>query len=673
MSNMRKYCLAIAVIVLCWHSDIARGQFAPEDLHRLRQVGDAQISPDGERIVYAVQHSDQMGRPDSRLAVMTVATGASLPVGGADDHGSSPRWSPDGRKIAYLGSLNGESGLIVVSSDGTEPTFVASVQGTNHALPSTGDALAWSPDGTRIAYVSASLGPESQNANGDPAVITRYLYKPTASEGMTRFDDNRRVHIYVVDLATKKIDQLTSGNYYEHSLEWSPNGKEILFVSNHETKTDQVFNYDVFSIRVEDRVVRRLTDTKSAEYRPRWSPDGKEIVYLATTRPLTSSETTMEDTHVWLMDANGENRRDIGGSLDQRENSPEWAPDGKSVYFTGQTHGEVKLYNLPLDSMKPQAVPGIGSSTSVSAFSISRNGRLAYTLHTKDDLPELYLWADDSSKELTDLNRNVITATSIAPVVSFTFPSVDGLPVEAFLTKPLNLESGKKYPMIVMMHGGPHGQQGSGFDFKAQVYASHGYAALMVNYRGSTGYGQKFTDTIFRDQDGKEAQDVLWGVDAVLKQNPWIDGNRLGLEGGSYGGQLTNWIVTQTTRFKAAIPTAGISNLISVNYMQYYHDYIPVEFGGYPHTDHIMDLLWERSPLRYVANVTTPVLFIHGENDNDVPIAEDEQFYIALKDVGVETVMLRYPREGHGLREVGHQIDGMNRSMAWYDEHFAPH
>ena len=238
-----------------------------------------------------------------------------------------------------------------------------------------------------------------------------------------------------------------------------------------------------------------------------------------------------------------------------------------------------------------------------------------------------------------------------------------------------------------MIHGGPHGQQGPGFNQKAQVYAAQGLASLMVNYRGSTGYGQKLADAIFQDQNGGEAKDVLAGIDAALAKYPWLDASRLGVEGGSYGGQLTNWLITQTDRFKAAIPAAGISNLVSFNYMAYYHDYLAVEFGAFPHEPFepknatlwpkptrprtIMDALWERSPLRYVSRVKTPTMFLHGENDNDVPIAEAEQFFIALKDVGVETVLVRYPREGHGIREVKHVEDTITRSLAWYRQHFA--
>ena len=224
--------------------------------------------------------------------------------------------------------------------------------------------------------------------------------------------------------------------------------------------------------------------------------------------------------------------------------------------------------------------------------------------------------------------------------------------------------------MIVMMHGGPHGQQGPAFNSKAQVYAGLGWATLMVNYRGSTGYGQKLADAIFKDQNGGEAKDVIAGVDAALAKYPWLDGNRIGIEGGSYGGQLANWLVTQTTRFKASVPTAGISNLITQNYLSYYHDYLAVEFGAFPHEKGVIDQLWERSAIRYANKVKTPTLFLHGENDNDVPIAEAEQFFIALKDVGVDTVMVRYPREGHGLRETKHVVDALERSIAWYKKYF---
>jgi dipeptidyl aminopeptidase/acylaminoacyl peptidase len=642
------------------------------DIYRLRAVGDVQISPDASRVAYAITNYDRPGRPYSQLWVADIASGRSTRIGDEEDSGSGPRWSPDGSRLAYFGRARAGSGILIASATGGpstplrtgRPTFVGPVSGTNHPLPSSGERLAWSPDGRSLAFVSTAPGPEA-DANGDPMVITRYLYKPTASEGDTRFNDNRRTHVYVVDIAGEQVRQLTAGNYYEHSIDWSPKGDEIVFISNRGPDPDRFFNYDIFTVNVASSNVRRLTDTKSAEYYPKWSPDGRRIAFAGTKRPLTSSETTMEDTHVWAMSADGSDRRELGKDIDNRQGAPEWSSDGKWVYFTLQDRGTVRLVRLPGGG--GAAEPVVAERASVGSWSSARD-TVAFALAAPESPAELHMKTPAGVRRLTPLNREVLAGKAIALVEAFTFKSFDGTEIEAFLTKPATTLS--RHPMIVNIHGGPHGQQGPGFNAKAQIYAAQGWATLMVNYRGSTGYGQKLADAIFRDQNGGEAKDVLAGVDAALAKYPWIDPNRLGIEGGSYGGQLTNWIVTQTSRFRAAIPAAGISNLVSFNYMAYYHDYLAVEFGAFPHEQGLMDLLWERSPIRYVHKVRTPTLFLHGENDNDVPIAEAEQFFIALMDVGVETQMVRYPREGHGIRETKHVADTIERSIAWYKKHF---
>jgi dipeptidyl aminopeptidase/acylaminoacyl peptidase len=423
-------------------------------------------------------------------------------------------------------------------------------------------------------------------------------------------------------------------------------------------------------VKVADGGIRRLSDTKSAEYRPRWSPDGRTLAFQATTRPLTSSETTMEDTHVWVMGADGGGRRELC-RVDNRQGAPRWAPDGRSVFLTVQERGSTRLYRQSLTGGTPPELvtPGRGS---VGAWSLVGGSRVAYAMASASGPSELYSKpldpATSAVASLTSLNEDLLASRTVASVEPFTFRSFDGREIEAFLTRPA--EPAGKHPLIVMIHGGPHGQQGPAFNSRAQVYAAQGWGTLMVNYRGSTGYGQALADAIFKDQNGGEAKDVLAGVDAAIARYPWIDASKLGIEGGSYGGQLTNWIVTQTDRFAAAIPSAGISNLVSFNYMAYYHDYLAVEFGAFPHQNGLMDLLWERSPIRYVHKVKTPVMFIHGENDNDVPIAEAEQFYVALRDVGVESILVRYPREGHGIRETRHVVDALDRSIAWYRRHF---
>ncbi|MBI3664987.1 MAG: S9 family peptidase, partial [Acidobacteria bacterium] len=641
------HCVAAAVLMVAAGSVGAQARgLESGDLAKLRSVAAVELSPDGARVAYTVTNNDGPGRPSSQVWILTLADGKSIRLGGEKEHTSNPVWSPDGRWITYHGGEADKSGLMVARPDGTGARFLASTSGTNSPLPSTGASVSWSPDSKRIAFVSSVPGPETEEATGDPIVITRYLYKPDYSEGLSHFNDNRRLHIFMVELAGGQVRQLTTGTHYEHSIDWSPNGEEILFVSNREPNEDQFFNYDVFALNVSGGTIRRLTATENAEYKPRWSPDGKTIVYEATRRGLTDLETTMEDTHVWLMNADGSNRRELGAVIDNRQEEPAWSPDSSAVYFTVEERGNERLCRMPASGGQPQAV--VSEQGAVGAFSVGKGNAIAYTFAGPSDFSQLfYKKESEPARKLTDLNAAVLAGKQIAEVEPFTFISNDNkYEVEAFLTKPLNLTPGSKHPLIVNIHGGPHGQQGPSLNFKNQVYAAHGWATLMVNYRGSTGYGQKFADAVFGDQNGNEAQDVLYGLSAALRRYLWIDRDRLGCEGGSYGGQLTAWLITQTSIFKAAIPIAAITNLISYNYMTYYNQYEQMEFGIFPHQGTMMDVLWQRSALKHVAKAKTPTLLMHGENDSDVPIAEAEQFYIALKDVGVETVMARYPREG---------------------------
>ncbi len=640
----------------------------PADLYKLRNVGDVRLSPDGARIAYTVSYAERPGKPYSKIEILEIATKRRITLSG--DSSSNPVWSPDGTKLACNATIEGKSGLHVVDAGGANPRFLHPMDGTNSPLPLTGASIAWSPDSKRIAFLHALPGPETEEASGDPVVITRYLYKPDHDEGNTRFNDNKRLHIFTVDLAGGSVQQITDGVFYEHSIDWSPSGQEILFVSNREPDSDVFHNYDIWAVRPAGRAIRRITATEHAEYMPRWSPDGKRIAYIGTRRGLTDLETTMEDTHVWTVNADGSNRREIGRVVDNRQGGPQWSPEGEHLYFTAHDRGNVRLIRLPVSGGVPETL--VKDRGTVGGFSVARNGRYAYAFTSVKDTAQLFLKDSNAAlQQLTDLNADVLKGKPIAPVSAFTFTSNDfKYEVEAFLTEPLNRTAGSRHPMIVMIHGGPHAQQGPAFHFKSQVYAARGWATLMVNYRGSTGYGQKFADAVFGDQNGNEGQDVLYAVSAAVRRNPWIDRNRLGVEGGSYGGQLSAWLVTQTHIFKAAIPLAPIINLVSYNYMTYYNMYEQMEFGVLPHQGDLMDTLWKRSALRYAAQVKTPVMLLHGENDNDVCIAESEQFYIALKDVGVDAVMVRYPREGHGLRETKHIVDSIDRSIRWYEKYF---
>lgn len=638
------------------------------DLFHLRSVADAQVSPDGKRALFAVQYADRIGAPYTRIWQLDMASGVTSPWGSAEGvEGSAPRFSPDGGKVAYSGG----GGLILANADGSGARPLAKTDDTNHPLPRMGERHVWSPDGKRIAFVSAS--PATDPAmEADPIVITRYWYRP-ARGFPDRFNDNKRLHLFVADVASGAVTQLTDGQYYEHSPDWSPDGGKLLFVSNREADPDFTYNADIFTLDLATKAVTQITRTKGIETSPRWSPDGRTIAYSGLKRKLTSSESNMEEPHVWTLDVATGAAREIGRVIDSTQGRPIWSPDGKWLYFTVQARGSVGLYRLPVRGGAAERVgPAPALRASVSAFAVAPGGKVIAAMATPGDLAQLYaLTSGAQPRALTSLNARLLRAKKTAQVEAFTFKTFDDRDIEAFVTMPAGFDPARKYPLIVVIHGGPHGQQGPSYNVKNQALAARGYASLMVNYRGSTGYGQSFANLIARDQNGGEGRDVLAGLDAAIARYPWIDADRLGVEGASYGGQLTNWLITQTTRFKAAIPWAGISNLVSHNYMSVYHDYLQQEYFGKPHEDGINDMLWSRSAIRFVDKVRTPVMLSHGDADLLVNVAEDEQYFTALRDVGVEAIMLRYPREGHGMRETQHIADFLDRSIAWYARHFA--
>jgi dipeptidyl aminopeptidase/acylaminoacyl peptidase len=651
--------MATVALVSASASTAGRG-FTPEDTYLVRTAGDVQLSPDGSRLIYLIRSMDRAtNRNRSQVWLTVIADGTTRRLTPADADDTSPRWSPDGKAFASLSTDAGKPAVVVTRVDDGRRRAVAPFETSSDPLAyqGVGEQLAWSPDGLRLAYLSADPGPEP--AGDDPFVITRLAYK-----SWTGMNDNRRWHIRAVTVADGRSVQVTKGDRQEHSISWSPGGDEIAFVSNHEADPDRVHNYDIFAVKVGDGRVRTITTTAGSEYSPRWSPDGRWIAYVAGTRALTTRESNAEDTHVWVVPAAGGAGRALAASLDRRASAVQWSGDSASLYFIVEDHGSRSLYRVAADGNSLQAV--IKDPGNVASFSAGANGRLAYEFASRKAPAEVFFRAaSESARQITHLNQ-WLAERDVAVPEPFEFASFDGMRVQGFVTPPASRSANGRSPAILVIHGGPHGQQGPAFNLPAQVYAAEGYAVVMVNYRGSTGYGQKFSDGTINDQDGSEAKDVLAGLDEVLRTHAYIDPARLGIEGGSYGGQLTNWIITQTPRFKAAIASRSISNLVSLAYTHWTADYMQVEYQGYPWQRDIAARLWERSPIAHVVNVKTPTMFIHGELDEDVNIVEAEQMYNALKQLGVEAVFLRYPREGHGNREPGHIVDAMTRSVAWY-------
>jgi dipeptidyl aminopeptidase/acylaminoacyl peptidase len=701
---MKKYSLVAAALCLTLfacavHAQSNRRVMAAADILRIANVGDPQISPDGERVAYTVTTVDgntnvttlwivridnSSDPPTSRQPeqrrdrnTQTYPANLLLPSGW---HATNPRWSPDGKRIAFLALADNRYGIWVVSIDSNRPRFVAAVQDTNFFITYAGEPFAWSPDSKSIAYISASVEPAFDKHYGDrqtdPLVIDRIRYK-----SRTSFSDNLRTHVWITDVDEPAPRQLTTGLAYDHALSFSPRGDEIAFVSNHELDPDAINNSDIFAVDLHGQV-RQITNTNGCEYEPVWSPDGKWIAYTATKREVTTIDSVAEDAHVWVIDAAGSSARELTAEQDRRARNPRWSSDSRNIFFLANSRGQTLIYRVDPETRKIRAlfdheaiVRGRSEDVfafpnrlfQIGGFSVSSRFAAGLCLTLSYGTRPAEIWVADSEREVwrpgSEHNAFIRGLTVVEPE-EVTFKN-DGTPIQGWLMKPVGWRPDRKYPMILSIHGGPHGMYGYAFNPTLQAYATDGYAVLYLNPRGSNGYGQKFSDGTLNEWGGGDYRDLMAGVDEALKRYAWIDADRLGVTGGSYGGFMTNWIITQTPRFKAAVSVASVSNLISFYSTSLYQDLIHAEFGSFPWDNY--DQLWRWSPLRYARAAQTPTMFIHGESDNDVHITQAEEMYMALKRRGVETVLVRYPREGHGLREPRHRVDALEKTLSWFD------
>ncbi|MFL6207921.1 MAG: S9 family peptidase [Pyrinomonadaceae bacterium] len=705
--------MATIVFILALLSSVAaqRGM-QPADTLRVATVGDAQVAPDGERIVYTVSTVEGNETHTRLWQVRRSLRGGDqtrlvepprelLPAGWT---GANPRWSPDGRRIAFLSTREGQTGLYVISGTGGLPRLVVPVRETNFFITYADEPFAWSPDSRRIAYISASdselsvpVAANERQARPDPLVVDRIQYK-----SRTSFSDRLRTHVWLVDVdEANPPRQLTSGQTYDHALSFNPRGDEIAFLSNHESDPEATNNSDIFAVSTDGRV-RQITNTRGCEYQPAWSPDGKWLAYTATKRDVTTIDSVAEDTHVWLIAADGsEQGRELADKFDRRAQHPRWAPNSRGIYFLAGDNGQTNIYFTPLSGTPVAKVfssetagireqpPAQPRPFQISSFSLSAAytpvergadyvySAVAVAFTLSDAVHPAEVWVGQSLDTMTALGRRMqrMTAHNDALVRTLalvepepiSFKSFDDTRIQGWLMKPTGWRDNNHYPLILSVHGGPHGMYGYGFNANFQAYAARGYAVLYINPRGSNGYGQKFSDGTLNEWGGGDYRDLMAGVDEVLRTRQWIDPSRLGVTGGSYGGFMTNWIITQTPRFRAAVASASVSNLISFYATSVYQDLVHAEFGGAPWDDY--DLLWRWSPLRYVRQVQTPTMFIHGEQDNDVHITQAEEMYMALRRRGIDTVFVRYPREGHGFREPRHRQDALERTLAWFDKY----
>ncbi len=652
---MVRFPLILLGIVSCVFS--ATRPFTAEDTIAGETIGDVQPSPDGKWIVFSLTKADlAVNKNRSRLMRIDAAGGRAEPVQGVPEGAANVRWSPDGARIAFLATQDKSAAVYTFDFASAKLTRVCDYARGNSFLSKAGNMLAWSPDGKRLAFAGTL---EREPAPQDPLVITRILYKTR-----TAMSDNRRAHIYVVAAQGGRPRALTSGNHDEHSLDWGANG-EIVFLSNHESDPDARLNYDIFAVNPDNGATRQITNTRGVEMEPRVSPDGRSIAYTATKGAITTIDSVAEDAHAWMIPAAGGEATELNATLDRRTSGVEWSPDGKRVVYTVMDHGSVPIC-ATFVAMKETSC-GIGRGAQSAMPATARDGSLTFTL-SKPDMPAELFRLDPGAREprqLTHFNSEFVAARQLSRPEDIQFHSWDGTTVEGWLYPALNASA--RTPLILTIHGGPHGQFGYAFNPQAQFYAARGYAVLAINPRGSSGYGQKFSNGSVGNWGGGDYKDLMAGLDAVLKTHAEIDPEKLFVTGGSYGGFMTNWIVTQTHRFKAAVALYSLSDLISFYATSLYQDLVHAEFGGFPWVDDNYALLWKWSPLAYVKNAVTPTMFLHGENDNDVHITQAEQMYTALRERGIEAELVRYPREGHGFHEPKHRVDAAARTVAWFD------
>lgn len=633
-----------------------------EDLYQLKSVANPQVAPDGKSFVYVQTTIDEESDEyQAHLFFQTLeqeSEAVQWTYGKGRNH--TPCWSPDGTHIAFVSNRSGKNQLYLLSVNGGEARQLT-------FLPSGASNPVWSPDGTKLAF-NTSLKTEKTIFNEEekevkktvPLEVTKMKYK--SDDGGFWQGDYKQVAL--VDVKSGDLTQLTDGAYPVSLYCWSPDGKYLVVGSDFTEETDLSFIHDVYLLDIAQQEFIPVTKGTGYFGSVSWSPDGKYLGMLGHEREFENA------THpkVWLFEIHSKKLAcltsnwdvPVGdfmvGDFQQGAVSPGllWTNDSKGFYFIGSEHGNTNIYFGDVHSGGIQPVYTDGGH--VYGLSIHNETEKAVIALSKPTaISDLYLLSlngkPSSLEKLTDVNGSFLQDVVLSKPEPVEFSGADGRNIHGWMMKPLGFEEGKKYPLVLEIHGGPHAMYGNTYMNEFQLLAAKGYAVLYVNPRGSHGYGQEFVNAVRGDYGGGDYQDLMLAVDSALEQYDFIDENRLGVTGGSYGGFMTNWIVGHTNRFKAAVTQRSISNWISfygVSDIGYYFTewQIKADFRD-------IQSLWKHSPLAYVEKVETPLLILHSEKDYRCPIEQAEQLFIALKRLGQKTKFVRFPEENHELSRSG--------------------
>jgi dipeptidyl aminopeptidase/acylaminoacyl peptidase len=642
-----------------------------DDLNLLREVSAPEISPDGGWIAYTVTLADTAKDQPNRDLWMTSWDGRhTVRLTSSATGEGTPRWSPDGRYLAFLSSRDDPhdaAQVWLLDRTGGEAQRLTE-------LPGGVSEYAWSPDSKRLALVASDPDPDSAATDSThrnsphPIVIDRYQFK----EDETGYLGRRRSHLYLFDVAARKAQILTPGNYNEQAPAWAPDGSSIAFVSKRRPDFDRTNNWDLYVVAASPGAApRQLTtfegpdmDPEWGGHPPAWSPDGKFIAYVQG-GPLKLIYYAGQKLAV--VPAAGGPPRILTPSLDRNVLSPSWSRDGSSVLFLLEDDRVTHLASVPAQGGPVQMLTK--GRRFVSDFSTARDGKVALLASSPTAPAEVFALDGGDLRPLSRQNDTWLSKVRLAPVEEISFKSKDGTPINGFLVRPVGYHEGTRVPTILRIHGGPVYQFSNEFFFEWQVFAANGFAVVAANPRGSSGRGEKFSTAIWADWGNKDSQDVLAAVDYAVAQGV-ADPNRLGVGGWSYGGILTNQVIARDRRFKAAISGAGLSNaLAGYGTDQYIREY-EAELGTpWGNTDTWMRVSY---PFYHADQVVTPTLFMCGEKDFNVPLLNSEQMYQALRSLGRETQLVIYPGEYHQIRRPSFERDRLQRYVAWYGAHLQP-
>jgi dipeptidyl aminopeptidase/acylaminoacyl peptidase len=671
---MRRWILAWLAMSLAGGSALsATRPFNLGDLARMREVSDPQISPDGAWVAYSVQSADFKEDKNDKDLWMTSWDGKeTVRLTRSKGSESTPRWSPDGKFLAFLSSREDEnevSQVWLLPRAGGEADKLTDLKGGVKDY-------AWAPDGKRLALVVEDPDPDADaggSAGKDeskskktkkPIVIDRYQFKHDEAGYLGK----RRSHLQLFDVAARKAEALTSGDYDELLPSWSPDGKAIAFVSKRGPDPDRTDAWQIYTIEPRAGASPRpVTAGEVANNQPEWdsplawSPDGKWIAFVQG----GPDKMIYYGLHRLAVVASGGGPvRVVAPDLDRNVSRPRFTAGGTALLFTLEEDQAVHLARIPVGGGPVERL--VAGRRVIPEFSVSPGGRVAVLMGTPVSPPEVYAVEAGQTRALSRQNADWLSEVRLGAVEETKFASKDGTEIHGFLVKPPDYQAGRRYPTILRIHGGPVGQFECSFEEDWQLFAANGYVVVAANPRGSSGRGEKFQAAIYADWGHVDTEDVLAAVDDAVARG-LADPERLGVGGWSYGGILTNYVIASTTRFKAAISGAGASNILAgYGTDQYVREY-EQELGlPWKNTEGWLKLSF---PFLHADRIRTPTLFLCGEKDFNVPLINSEQMYQALRSLGVPTQLVIYPGERHGIRKPSYVRDRLERYVAWYDRH----